>query len=403
MNRPHPRHLVAAAAVLALAVTSVVVVDLLCLGRSAEAEAGATDGRSGGDGGEGGSRGSDTSDDSSDDTSDDTGSPAGRQPAIVLAFAGDLHFEGALAGLPGDADADLGAMADNLRGADLAIVNLETAIVDGTVQRAPKEQEDPGNRYWFGAPPETLDLLARSGVDVASLANNHGADYGKIGLRAALRAEAGSDLDLVGVGRTPERAYAPHRTTIRGTDVAVIAADASPRESADQTWAIDEGTGIGLAAARRPRAPQLVAAVREAAAVDDVVVVYLHWGAEGRAAPTDKQQQLAARLADAGADVIVGSHSHVVAGAGMLGDTYVSYGLGNFAWYHGRSDGGSTGVLRVRVRDGEAVKHRWWPASIPAAGGVPTRPAAAQAQRDDVVRRWRRLGLEAGLEPLPLT
>ena len=54
-----------------------------------------------------------------------------------------------------------------------------------------------------------------------------------------------------------------------------------------------------------------------------------------------------ALLAAAGADVVVGSHSHVVGGAGWSGDTYVSYGLGNFVWYHSRQP--DTGVLVLRL------------------------------------------------------
>ncbi|MBS44135.1 MAG: hypothetical protein CMH83_13415 [Nocardioides sp.] len=317
-------------------------------------------------------------------------------PAIVLAFAGEVHFEGALAALPDRRGSDLGDLADNLRGADVAMVNLETAVATGG-EPASKELEDPGNRYWFRADPGALDVLERSGVDVASMANNHGADYGRAGLRQSLEAAADSDVAVVGIGRTYREAFTPYRTSVRGTDVAVLAADASPRESADTTWAVARGTGVGIAAARVPHAPQLLAAVRRAAATDDLVVVYLHWGEEGSACPTGAQQDLAARLAEAGADVVVGSHAHLLNGAGMLGDTYVSYGLGNFAWYHGRQS--ETGVLRLRVRGGEVVHDAWWPATIPAAGGTPTRVAAGA--RADAVDDWRALRGCTDLAPGP--
>ena len=84
----------------------------------------------------------------------------------------------------------------------------------------------------------------------------------------------------------------------------------------------------------RPRA--LLAAVREAHA--DVVVVYLHWGDEYRACPDPTgQRRIADALARAGADVVVGTHAHVLLGAGWLRGTYVGYGLGNFLWYHDRN------------------------------------------------------------------
>lgn len=276
------------------------------------------------------------------------------------------------------------------------MVNLESAISDGSLPMAAKELEDPGDRYWFSPSPSVLGLMERSGVDAVSLANNHGADSGRAGLRAALAAAEGSPVGVVGVGRTPDEAYAPYRTSVRGTDIAVLAADASPRESAERTWAIGPGTGVGMVAARRPDAPALLAAVRDAAARDDVVVVYLHWGEELQVAPTADQRALAESLAEAGADVVVGAHSHVLQGAGMLGDTYVGYGLGNFAWYHGRQS--ETGVLRLTVRGGEVVRDQWVPGRIPLEGGVPQ--PLERSERPAAVAAWRALGPAAGLAAL---
>jgi poly-gamma-glutamate synthesis protein (capsule biosynthesis protein) len=198
------------------------------------------------------------------------GADEGPRGAVTIALAGDVHLEGVLAELDDQSGSTLGPMSRALSTADVAVVNLESAISDGSLPMAAKELEDPGNRYWFSASPSVLGLMERSGVDAVSLANNHGADYGRAGLRAALAAAEGSPVGVVGVGRTPEEAYAPYRTSVRGTDIAVLAADASPRESAERTWAIGPGTGVGMAAARRPDAPALLAAVRDAAARDDV-------------------------------------------------------------------------------------------------------------------------------------
>ncbi len=302
---------------------------------------------------------------------------------MVLAFAGDVHFEGALAELPRRRGSTLGELSGVLREADVAVVNLEAAIVDGDLAPASKELEEVGNRYWFSAPPSALGVLARSGVDVASVANNHGADYGAAGLRDTLAAEAGSRVDLVGAGRTPRGALRPYRTTVRGTDVAVLAADASFRESVDATWAVASGAGPGLAAARQDPPTKLVTAVRRAASANDIVAVYLHWGDEGAVCPTSSQQQLAGRLAEAGADIVVGSHAHVQQGNGMLGDTFVDYGLGNFAWYTDRPP--ATGVLRLAVRGGRVVNESWRAGIIPEGGGTPravTGPARAAAVSD---------------------
>ncbi|MXG89173.1 CapA family protein [Nocardioides flavescens] len=309
-------------------------------------------------------------------TASPSASPAAveEDPAtLTLAFAGDVHFEGGFTGLPGWDRATLGPMSPVLRDADLAMVNLEAALTDaGRPTR--KEREVPGNRYWFRAPASALDLLDRSGVDVVTVANNHGADYGPAGLQRTIEIAAQAPIGVVGVGPDAEAAFTPFRTTVRGTDVAVLAADASPRESADAIWAARAGTGPGLASARGEDRDQLVAAVRAAAAVDDLVVVYLHWGEEGETCPTGQQEALAAALAEAGADVVVGTHAHRLQGTGLVdapagGSTYVAYGLGNFFWYHGLEE--DTGVLKLRVRDGEVLTDTWVPGRIRPAGGNP--------------------------------
>ncbi len=308
---------------------------------------------------------------------------------ITLAFAGDVHFQAHLARLLRRPAGALGPIAATLREADLAMVNLETAITERG-RRDPKELEDADDRYHFRAPARAFDVLAGAGVDVVSVANNHAGDYGQVGLADTLRAARGR-VEVVGAGRDAAQAFAPYRVTKGGIDLAVLAADTVFREGRSGVWAAGPGTA-GVAAARGARPGALVEAVRSAAAVDDVVVVYLHWGREHQSCPTQRQRLLSRRLASAGADVIVGSHSHVLGGTGWSGDTYVGYGLGNFVWYHDREP--DTGVLSLRVdRDG-VVDDAWTPARI-AAGGLP-RPVTGPA-RGAAVARWTDLVRCTGL------
>ncbi len=319
------------------------------------------------------------------------------QPGIVrLAFAGDVHFEGQFSNVPSHPGSTLGPMSDILREADLAMVNLESAVT-GRGDPTRKELENPSNRYWFRTGPGALGVLARSGVDVVSVANNHGADFGLSGIRNTIRAAEASDVILVGIGRNDRAAFAPHRTRFKDTDIAIHAADASPRESADAIWAATPGSGPGIAAARGTRTSTLLAAVRESAQVDDVVVVYLHWGEEGNASSTTAQERMATMLEAAGADIVVGTHAHTPLGAGLHGSTYVSYGLGNFYWYHGRQS--ATGVLLLSVVGEQVVGDEWVPARILPAGGdpQPLRGAAATA----AIREWNALRARTDLIPGP--
>ena len=119
-----------------------------------------------------------------------------------------------------------------------------------------------------------------------------------------------------------------------------------------------------------------------------MVVVYLHWGIQGDSCPSGDQRDLAARLVERGADIVVGSHAHVLQGDGRLNGGYVAYGLGNYAWYQPSAD--PTGVLTLtvtppvlgapRARVTEAV---WHPALI-GADGLPAPVDDVDAFRQDL-------------------
>jgi nucleotide-binding universal stress UspA family protein len=301
---------------------------------------------------------------------------------VTLAFAGDIHFERHLRELLGKRPlAALGPILWTLRDADLTMVNLESAI---TLRGTPEPKD-----YHFRTSPAALDLLAGAGVDVVSLANNHAIDYGRVGLRDTLAAVRGSPIPVLGIGENRRAAFRPYEVKVRGTDIAFLAATSEPERA--RAWAAGPNrAGIATALERRPQA--LLAAVRRAASENDVVVVYLHWGTELVSCPTGNQPAIARALARAGADVVVGTHAHVLLGSGWLGRTYVNYGLANFIWYHNvRAE---SGILELRIEDGEVVGDTWHPARIlPSGVPAPLKGAAAEAARQD----WRQLRGCAGL------
>jgi hypothetical protein len=313
---------------------------------------------------------------------------------VTLGFAGDAHFQLNLSPLVEHPRGALGPVARILRAPDVTMVNVESALTaDGALE--PKQLERPARRFWYRAPPAALDVLADAGVDVVTMANNHGADYGAEGLADSLRAARHSPVAVVGVGRDREAAFAPHEVTVHGTELAFLAADTTPREGAGRVWEAGAHSA-GIAAARAGDTGPLLRAVRRADADGDVVVVYLHWGVDLHPCPSAEQVRLAHDLAQAGADVVVGTHAHVLQGAGWLGDTYVAYGLGNFLWYHDHEP--DTGVLGLRLVDGHVVSDSWAPARIPAIG--PPRPVHGR-ERVRAVARWRALRACAGLAGSP--
>jgi poly-gamma-glutamate capsule biosynthesis protein CapA/YwtB (metallophosphatase superfamily) len=238
------------------------------------------------------------------------------------------------------------------------MVNLETAV--GT------RGEPEDKRFTFQSPPSALEALANAGVDVVSLANNHGVDYGPEGLEDTLEAKKDAPVAVLGIGRNRTEAFEPYETEIRGTKVAVLAADAFRDPTTDNWEATSDSPGIAVAL----KPARLVQAVREAKQDAEIVVVYLHWGTEYQNCPTGLQRDIAEQLAEAGATIVVGSHAHIQLGSGMLDDTFVSYGLGNFVWYSRKTSiSARTGVLTVTVRpNGEVTDADWAPGRVTPSG-----------------------------------
>ena len=277
-------------------------------------------------------------------------------PPVTIAFAGDVMFEGMIEPqLAADPEGLLDPIAPVFAEADLAVANLETAITEGG-DPAPKG-------FTFRAPASGLTALQRAGIDVVSLANNHGMDYGQSGLEDTLDAADEAGLPLIGAGRDLDDAFAPYTATIRGREIAVIGATQVLDSAFFDTWAADVDRP-GLASAKFEREALLIDAVTEAREQADTVVVYLHWGVEGERCPSERQQGLAERLADAGADIVVGAHAHRLQGTGMLDGTLIDYGLGNFVFYSQHSPGIDSGVLMVTVEGTDIVDHEWVPATL---------------------------------------
>jgi poly-gamma-glutamate capsule biosynthesis protein CapA/YwtB (metallophosphatase superfamily) len=294
-----------------------------------------------------------------------------RRP-VTLAFAGDVHFMKVPgARLAHDPDTALGPVAAVLRRADVAMVNLETTV---TTRGTPQHKH-----YVFRAPPSAFRALRAAGVDVVTMANNHGMDYGLVGLRDSLAAADAAHFPLVGIGRNAAQAYAPWVAIAGGQRIAILGATQVLEPGLQAAWTAGRSKP-GLASAADER--RLLAAVRRARTLADTVVVYLHWGEEGNPCPSGPQRKIAQLLARAGADIVVGTHAHTLQGNGWLGKTYIAYGLGNFYWWNWFSASNrTTGVLTLTVAAGRVTHTAWTPAVIREGAPIPLTGAAATQAR----------------------
>jgi poly-gamma-glutamate synthesis protein (capsule biosynthesis protein) len=310
----------------------------------------------------------------------------GSQQAVTFMFGGDTQFEGAIANqLAADPNTVLLPMAPVFEQADLAMVNLETAI---TERGSPEDKE-----FTFRAPATAFTALAAAGVDVVSMANNHGRDFGAEGLQDTLAAIQASGYPTVGIGTDATVAYAPYRTTIKGQRIAIFGASRVIDADLLASWvASDTQPGIASAYEGAPR-ERLYAEIRAARASTDTIVVYLHWGNERMTCPTEVQKVQARELREAGADIIVGTHAHRVQGNGYLDGAFVAYGLGNFVWPRG--DVGA--VIEVKATGRVIDGYRWIPMSVNASVPSPMDEARAEGH----VAEWEQLRSCTDLSAVP--
>jgi poly-gamma-glutamate synthesis protein (capsule biosynthesis protein) len=216
-------------------------------------------------------------------------------------------------------------IADLLSEPDLMFANLETPVAPGAAG---------GTReYVFNAPQDAALALRDAGVDVVSVANNHAFDQGRAGFEETLRRVKQAGLALVGAG--PEgRAAGPVSLEVGGLTVAFLGYATFFNAEGNACPRAVGGAAACQQASLLDRA-RAVEDVRAAAATADAVVVSIHWGVEYDSQPRAEDVELAHRLIDAGALVVLGHHPHVLqpvelytAPDGRVG--VVAYSLGNF-------------------------------------------------------------------------
>ena len=246
--------------------------------------------------------------------------PPAEPPSVRIVAVGDILMHedvkrsAAVAGLP----ALWEAVEPILRGADLAFGNLETPVAPRTGQ--------PGRPFQFNAPEGLPAALKASGFTVLSTANNHAYDQGVQGVLETLERLQAAQLVAVGSGATRAEAERPRVVQVNGLRIAflgftdVFNSNFNRKDGGPWVCPLDPA--------------QAVAAVRAARAQADAVVVSLHWGEEYSHEPQPRQRALAARLAAAGADLILGCHPHVLQPVELLETgghrTLVAYSMGNF-------------------------------------------------------------------------
>jgi len=286
----------------------------------------------------------------------------GNGHTVTLGFGGDVHFEGVVGEkLAQNPSTALGTTIPQLfAGSNLSMVNLETAVTEGTCP------EPQNKQYIFDAPASAITALKSASISLGTEANDHGFDCGPQGLSQNLTVASQDSYPIIGIGNNAAQAFAPYRVVLHGQRVVILSATQVIADNLVSTWTAS-ARQPGVASAIDPTA--LVHAVQQVRKTADTVIVYVHWGTETQSCPNPSQEPLAQQLVNAGADIVVGSNAHVLSGAGYLGSAYVDYGLGNFAFYDNAAPETDSGSLIISAQGRHITGAVWRPATI--VSGVP--------------------------------
>jgi len=188
-----------------------------------------------------------------------------------------------------------------------------------------------GKLYHFRAHPDRVKVLNELGVDVVQLNNNHVYDYGKQAMLDTLDTLSNAGIDYFGAGRNLEEAMAPLYYTLDDKVVALVGASrAEKNEKTPQATETEPGI------LRCYDTELFLQVIEEADANADFVIAVVHWGTEYSYDLEEVQVTTGKEYLDAGADVIIGGHSHCLQGMEFYGEKPIIYSLGNY-WFNDKT------------------------------------------------------------------
>lgn len=252
---------------------------------------------------------------------------------IVLSFVGDIGFAQGYATINvcrqqpnGIFDCIYPEVMEIMHSADIMMANNEFPYSD-------RGTPTPNKTYTFRADPKDVVMMNDMGVDIVSLANNHAYDYGPDALIDTVDILNEAKLPFVGAGKNLEEAMKPAYFHANGKIISYVSATQIERYGNPDT---KEATADSPGVLRTLEPSKAVKVIEEAAANSDFTVMYVHWGSESTDLVEQSQRDLAKAYVAAGADLIIGDHSHCLQGIDYVDGVPVFYSLGNF-WFNSKT------------------------------------------------------------------
>lgn len=241
---------------------------------------------------------------------------------FTISFAGDILLDQGMDKHYESADKDINSIVSKklvkyLNSSDLFVANQEFPF-------STRGTKAKNKKYTFRVDPGYANIMTEIGTDIVTLANNHSLDYGEDALLDTFATLDDAKIKYMGAGKNLARAKKVITKTVNGKKIAFVAAS---RVIPVDSWnATDERAGV--LSTYDPKV--LVAQIKKAKKSADLVFVYVHWGTEKKESLEKYQKTLAKQYIDAGADAVIGSHTHCLQGMEYYNGKPIIYSLGNF-------------------------------------------------------------------------
>lgn len=236
---------------------------------------------------------------------------------------------------------------DIMTKSDIMVANSEFTISD----RGEKMQ---GKYYTFRGSPKRIPIYNEMGVDLLTLANNHVYDFGEIAFNDMIDSLNEYKMPYIGAGKNIDEAKKAFYFVINGYKISFV--NATRAEKLILTPEAKNSSG-GVFRCYDPT--EFINVIKEERNVSDYVIALIHWGREDSHDLEDVQVETSKMYIDAGADMIVGSHAHVLQGIEFYNDKPIIYNLGDFIFNNETKD---TGIFKVNLKNNGSMDYYFIPA-----------------------------------------
>ncbi len=260
-----------------------------------------------------------------DSSGEDAAGEAAGDSSTRLLFAGDvllsdhvLNAYDRAGGIHGVVDE---AIRQTVGQADIFMANQEFPFSERGTAAEDKQ-------FTFRLPLSRVPMMNELGLDLVTLANNHALDFGTDALLDTCAALDGAGILRVGAGANLDEARAPVFIEKNGIRFGFIGVS---RVIPEGGWAAG-ASRPGMFTTYDNNLPQVLEEIETARGLCDYLIVYVHWGIERNTSPEEYQRILGQKYIDAGADMVIGSHPHVLQGIEYYNGCPIVYSLGNFVF-----------------------------------------------------------------------